>query len=103
MKNSAYKSLLFLSALAVFSIATSVQAQGIRWAGSVNPIGSGRENILHAPDNTFTAVDPPLTMSSFGPTMRYSGLARLLGVSDAILSRANVIGFEGNGGHGAGV
>jgi hypothetical protein len=105
-----------LVAQAVFAIlclAASARAQDIRWAGVVNPSSSERENILHAPDNRITPVDPPLVVSGFLPgvrgpldtasnlypsTMHYSGLARLLGVSERILARADVIAFEGNGG-----
>lgn len=105
-----------MSALLGWSISAS--AQDIRWGGVVNPGGgSERENILHAPDHRYTAIEPPLTVSSFVPgvrgvrntsggvnpsTMHYSGLARLLGIPDALLARADVIAFEGNGGGGAG-
>lgn len=103
---------LTIGALVCFS--TSVSAQDIRWGGVVNPGGgSERENILHAPDQRYTAIDPPLTVSFFAPgsrgvlntaagvnpsTMRYTGLARLLGIPEATLARADVIAFEGNGG-----
>jgi hypothetical protein len=103
MKKMTTQGVLMLAVVALISLAPSVEAQGIRWAGAVSPNSSGRESILHAPDDSFTAVDPPLLVNAFGATMRYAGLARLLGVSDASLARADVIGFEGNGGHGAGV
>ena len=109
---------LLITICALVGCSTAIRAQDIRWGGAVTPGGSERENILHAPDHRYTAVDPPLTVSSFVPgargvlntregvnpsTMHYSGLARLLGVSDALLARADVIAFEGNGGHGAGI
>ena len=78
--------------------ASASQAQIIRWAGSVDIC---RPNALHAPDNKFTA-GLPITVSDFGFGMRYTGLARLLGISPRDLARAEVIAFEGNGGHGAG-
>src|SRR4030095_15122507 len=116
-----YRKLTLVQLLVALLIvtATEVNAQDIRWGGVVNPGGgSERENILHAPDHRYTAVDPPLTVSSFVPgaagvlngragvypsTMHYSGLARLLGVSEALPPRANVIAFEGNGGSTVGV
>ena len=117
-----YKSNPFLWAITVCALlgfSSSVRAQDIRWGGVVNPGGgSERENILHAPDHRYTAIDPSLTVSFFVPgargvlstranvfpsTMHYSGLARLLGVSEATLARADVIAFEGNAGRGAGI
>jgi hypothetical protein len=113
MKRKLYAHLLTTTLSAILCLAASAQAQDIRWAGVVNPSASERENILHAPDNRITAVDPPLTISGFLPgfrgpldtaaniypsTMHYSGLARLLGVSESLLARADVIAFEGNGG-----
>jgi hypothetical protein len=72
--------------------------RGIRWAGRVNP--SARSQILGAPDGNFTV--PPLTVSNFGKAIQYPGLAKLLGISDSELARADVIAFEDNGGSGAG-
>src|SRR3954470_8436538 len=108
-----------LALCAMFGFALAVNAQDIRWGGVVNPGGgSERENILHAPDHRYTAIDPPLTVSHFTPspgpgrgvlntaagvyptTMHYTGLAGLLGISDKMLARADVIAFEGNGGYG---
>jgi hypothetical protein len=105
MKRRVFSSVFALGLFATLGVMSSVHAQGIRWASSVDPIGSGRENILHAPDNLITGAAPTLTMNGFGPTMRYSQrrLAEMLGVTEALLSRADVIAFEGNGGHGAGV
>ena len=111
MNNSAYKFLLVLSAIAILSIASSAYAQDIRWAGT-GDVG-GFENVLHAPDDRYLGLGGSrhaITLSGFNPvgsvfvpTMRYSGLARLLGVPEATLSGASVIAFEGNGGTGAGV
>ena len=113
MKHAPCPFFLIIALSATLSLVTSVQAQDIRWGGMVSPTGSERENILHGPDHRYTAVDPSLTVSSFVPgsvgilnteanvfpsTMHYSGLAGLLGVSDAILAQADVIAFEGNGG-----
>src|SRR3954470_5300015 len=96
-----------LALCAMFGFALAVNAQDIRWGGVVNPGGgSERENILHAPDHRYTAVHPPLTVTSFVPgsrgvlntrggvkpsTMHYSGLARLLGIPEKTLARADVI------------
>jgi len=78
--------------------------RGIRWAGNVDLPGSGRVNILHAPDGQYTTVDPALTVTQFGPPMSYPDLSRLMAaVPPADLARADVIAFEGNGGSGAGV
>lgn len=113
MKHSAYKSLLVMSLFVILGVASSesAQAQDIRWAGSADAFGY--ENVLHAPDDRYLGLGGSrhsITLSGFNPigsvfvpTMRYSGLARLLGVSEVILLRASVIAFEGNGGHGAGV
>lgn len=91
----------FAAALvAVLCLVASADAQVIRWAGDVDV---ARVGVLHAPDNRWVPLDPPVTVRSFGPGMRYSGLATLLGVSEADLARADVIAFEGNGGGGAGV
>jgi hypothetical protein len=112
MKSNAYKSLLALCAFAILGVATSAHAQTIRWAGTVDALGY--ENILHAPDDRYLGLGrftrPGVTLGGFNPvsgvfvgTMRYPGLARLLGVSESTLSRASVIAFEANGGSGAGV
>lgn len=108
MKLTHEKSLLVLTVFAVLCFTTSVQAQVIRWAGRVD-VGGDRVSVLHAPDNRFISVDPVITVSDFGfnpvalaPGMRYSGLARLLGLPDKDLARADVIAFEGNGGSPAG-
>src|SRR5688572_12970431 len=89
------------SVLLIFTllIAGAVQSQVIRWAGMADVT---RPNALHAPDNKFT-FGLPITVSDFGPGMRYSGLARLLGVPRRELARAEVIAFEGNAGGPAGV
>ncbi|MFN2577622.1 MAG: hypothetical protein ABR607_08030 [Pyrinomonadaceae bacterium] len=92
--------LLFGGLPLLFLTALTTSAQAVRWAGDVSP---GRVNILHAPDNRFTSVDPPLTATDFGPVMRYEGLARLLGMPERELAKADVIAFEGNGGSGAGI
>jgi hypothetical protein len=76
-------------------------AQGIRWAGSID--STGHVNLLHAPDGRFTSIEPPATAGDFSPVMQYSSLARLLRGTRCDLSRADVIAFEGNGGHSAGV
>jgi hypothetical protein len=89
-----------LTGFVFLCLATPTPAQAVRWAGEVDP---GRFNVLHAPDNRFTAADPPITVRDFGPVMRHTGLARLLGVSEHDLEKADVIAFEGNGGGGAGV
>ena len=80
--------------------AASADAQVVRWAGEVDV---ERPGVLHAPDAAVSPVDPPLTLSRFGSGFRYAGLAQLLGVSPHVLANADVIAFEGNGGHGAGV
>jgi hypothetical protein len=119
MKYKLIQLLRCLTICAVVGFSTSVSAQDIRWGGVVNPGGgSERENILHAPDHRYTAIEPPLTVSFFASasrgvlntkagvnpsTMHYTGLARLLGIPEALLARADVIAFEGNGGGGAGV
>jgi len=119
MKYKLIQLLRCLTIGAMLFVSISVSAQDIRWGGVVNPGGgSERENILHAPDHRYTAIDPPLTVSFFvsasrgvlntragvnPSTMRYTGLARLLGIPEATLARADVIAFEGNGGAGAGV
>jgi hypothetical protein len=92
------KSFPLVLALCLASIAA--RAQDIRWAGAVDV---ARPNILHAPDARFTPADPPLTVSDFAPVMRYSSLISLLRGSRCDLTRADVIAFEGNGGHSAGV
>jgi hypothetical protein len=108
MKRNAYPYSIVSIAFALLCIANlspaAGPARGIRWAGKVDVTGSGRVNILHAPDNQYTPVDPALTVSEFGPAMAYPDLSRLLaGVAASDLARADVIAFEGNGGHGAGV
>jgi hypothetical protein len=119
MKYKLIQLLRCLTICAAVGFSTSVSAQDIRWGGVVNPGGgSERENILHAPDHRYTAIDPPLTVSFFvsafrnvfntragvnPSTMHYTGLARLLGIPEAMLARADVIAFEGNGGAGAGI
>ena len=111
MKLTREQSLLALTVFTVLCFTTSVQAQVIRWAGRVD-VGGDRVSILHAPDDRFISLAPPITVSDFGfnpsapaPGMRYSGLARLLGLPDSVLAKADVIAFEGNGGHpgGAGI
>lgn len=89
------RKLLLVSLMALFAVPALAVAQVIRWAGNVDV---GRYAILHAPDNRWTALDPPVTVSDFGPPMVYTGLAALLGVSEADLARADVIAFELNGG-----
>jgi hypothetical protein len=103
MKLTHSKSLLALSAFAVLCFATSVQSQTIRWVGMVSE--PSRSDMLHAPDNRLTTVGVVggITVKDFGPVMRYSGLAALLGVPESVLARADIIAFEGNGGGGAGV
>ncbi|HJQ38709.1 MAG TPA: hypothetical protein VKB93_16360 [Thermoanaerobaculia bacterium] len=83
-----------------FLLGAPLYAQGVRWAGNV---AGGSANALHAPDDRHAVAGPPLVLSDFSPTFRYVRLAALLRVSDAALARADVIAFEGNGGHGAGV
>jgi len=103
MKHRAYRFLFVLAALAGLCHAASVQAQEVvRWAGMVD-VGGDRVSLLHAPDNRLVPAAPPVTVSNFGPGMRYPGLARLLGVPAGDLARADVIAFEGNGGHPAGL
>jgi hypothetical protein len=86
----------------IFSFAQEGTVQYIRWAGEANPSVSLRSNILHAPDNAFTSLDPSITVENFGTAMPYRRLNNLLGVSRNALARADVIMFEGNGGAGAG-
>jgi hypothetical protein len=96
-----YKSIFVVGALSILCcFAGPANAQVIRWAGNVDV---ARPQALHAPDNRWTPVDPPIRVNDFATRMRYSGLAWLLGVSDDLLARAEVIAFEGNGGHGAGI
>jgi len=90
--------LVALATTLVF-LTASAHAQVIRWASDAN---TDRPAILHAPDNAWTTLGTPLTVRSFGRAMRYSRLGRLLGVSEDVLRRADVIAFEGNGGSGAG-
>jgi hypothetical protein len=94
--------LIFLIAGSAFTLPPSTSAQYIRWAGEANPSASLRSNILHAPDNTYTPLDPPILVSRFGSVMPYRNLHHLLGVSRDDLARADVLMFEGNGGSGAG-
>lgn len=95
------KFVMMLSTLAMLGTATAVQAErGVRWSGDVVPF---RPNILHAPDNRYLSLGPPVTVRDFGPGMRHPGLKRLLDVSRNEFARADVIAFEANGGHGAGV
>lgn len=107
-----YVSTLFiaLTAISAVSIAglahppASAPPRSVRWAADVTPSWSGRLNILHAPDNRTTTVDPPLTITQFGTPMRYPDFGSLLtAVPAADLARTDVIAFEGNGGHGAGI
>lgn len=77
----------------------SAQTQAVRWAGNVDILVP---NVLHAPDDRNVGVNPAPTLSQFSPTFRYSRLSSLLRVSDRDWARADVIAFEGNGGHGAG-
>jgi len=107
MNRKAYQYLFVLTALAVLCLGTRVQAQVIHWAGKVDV---GRVNIIHAPDYRLTSL--PVTITEFrtfgdppAPGIRYSGLARLLGLTERVLARADVIAFEGNGSHpgGAGI
>lgn len=94
--------LIFIISGSAFTSAPPASTQYIRWAGEANPSVSLRSNSLHAPDNTFTPLDPPILVSRFGSVMPYRNLHHLLGVSRDVLARADVIMFEGNGGGGAG-
>lgn len=94
--------LILMIAGSAFTSAPPPSTQYIRWAGEANPSASLRSNILHAPDNTSTPLDPPILVSRFGSVMPYRNLHALLGVSRGVLARADVIMFEGNGGGGAG-
>lgn len=96
-------SILILTIFTKFGLAWSVQAQGVQWAGEVDPIVSHRVNILHAPDHRYPPLGTPLTVRSFGPTMRYPGLRNLLGIPLKEFKRADIIAFEANGGSGAGL
>jgi len=91
------------TAMALNPGGASAQSEGVRWAGQAVPSESFRLNILHAPDTRYATVDPPVTVSSFGPIMRHPGIRNLLGLSKADFARADVIAFEGNGGYGPGV
>lgn len=75
-------------------------AQGIRWAGAVD---NGHFNVLHAPDDRFAPASPALRLSDFTPVFSYPNLRSLLRISEKDWARADIIAFEGNGGHGAGV
>lgn len=83
----------------VFSCLTA-QAQGVRWAGKVD---IDVPNFLHAPDDRGAGAGPGPTLSDFSPTFRHPRLASLLRVPDAVLARADVIAFEGNGPSRAGL
>jgi hypothetical protein len=110
MKHNACRFFITLTVLFTIGVADPARAaaparlRSVRWAANVDPSASGRLNIVHAPDNRFTPVDPPLTMTAFGPAMRYPDFRSLLStVTAAELGRVDVIAFEGNGGGGAGV
>lgn len=103
MESLMRRSVLILMLLNLLALATSVQAQGIRWAGDVDPPTSLRVNILHAPDNRYPPLVTPLTIRRFGPTMNYPGLSILLGIPLKELEKADIIAFEANGGSGAGL
>ncbi len=94
--------LILIFAGSAFTLSERASTQAIRWAGEANPSASLRSNILHAPDNTFTPLDPPIAIGRFGSVMPYRNLQDLLGISRGVLARADVIMFEGNGGAGAG-
>ena len=110
MKRYAYTLFVAMLALSMISIASlghphaSAPHRTVRWAANVNPSASGRLNILHAPDNRSTPLDPPLTITEFGPAMRHRNFGSLLSaVPAADLARTNVIAFELNGGSTAGI
>ena len=90
----------FVLTVAFFCACLTAQAQAVRWAGKVDVV---LPNLLHAPDDRISAVSSGPTLGDFSPTFRYSRLSSLLRVSDRDWARADVIAFEGNGGHGAGV
>jgi hypothetical protein len=94
--------LIFITAGSAFTTTPPSPTQYLRWAGEANPSASLRSNILHAPDNTSTPLDPPILISQFGSVKPYRNLQDLLGVSRGVLARADVIMFEDNGGGGAG-
>jgi hypothetical protein len=107
-----YARTLFVAAIALsmISIASlgrspaSAHPRSVRWAANVDPSASGRLNILQAPDNRTTPLAPPLTITEFGPAMRYRSFGVLLSeVPAADLSRTDVIAFELNGGGTAGI
>lgn len=101
MNVNTYKSIFVAGTLSILlCLASSANAQVIRWAGNVDV---ARPQALHAPDNQITPVDPPIRLNNFATRMRYFGVASLLGVPEEMLAQAEVIAFEGNGGHGAGV
>ena len=90
---------LLVSLMTCLGLTIPALAEGVRWAGNVDV---ARPNILHAPDDRITPVDPAATLSDFSPTFTYPRLMNLLRVSPSDWGRADVIAFEGNGGHGAG-
>ncbi len=90
---------LFLSASVLVAMPFRSEAVTIGWGGEVSP--PFQTQILGAPDGVFTGVDPALTVGRFGPAVSYSGLAALLGIPESTLAQADVIAFEGNGGHAA--
>ena len=99
-----------LIALSIITIAglghpsASAPPRSVRWAANVDPSASGRLNIIQAPDNRATPLAPPLTITEFGPAMRYRNFGSLLSdVLVADLARADVIAFELNGGGTAGI
>jgi hypothetical protein len=99
-----------LIALSIITIAglghppASAPPRSVRWAANVDPSASGRLNIIQAPDNRSTPLEPPLTITEFGPAMRYRNFGSLLSqVPSADLARTDVIAFEMNGGSTAGI
>jgi hypothetical protein len=91
---------LFLAAGLVLSPSSPAWAQAvhpIRWAGASD---SGPE-VIGAPDEASVGLPAgaDVTVAKFDCGTLYAGLAAFLGVPAATVAAADVIAFEGNGGH----
>jgi hypothetical protein len=91
---------LLLAAGLVLSASSSAWAQAvhpIRWAGASD---SGPE-VVGAPDEASLGLSAgaDVTVAKFDCGTLYAGLAAFLGVPAGTVAAADVIAFEGNGGH----
>lgn len=80
--------------LLAFGLSASSHAALVQWTGSTLSSLSG----INGPPDGAIVAGLPATITSFQPGISYPGLSMLLGISPATLARADVIGFEFNGG-----